>query len=55
MSIITAMLVCGMIVQGSTKGPHFGSFAIGEPQEEDLKAARDLGARTAELAQALFG
>jgi len=55
MSIITAMLVSGMIVQGTTKGPHFGPFAVGDPQEENLQAARDLGMRVAELAQALFG
>src|SRR5690606_22942399 len=29
MSIITAMLVSGMVVQGTTKGPHFGPFAVG--------------------------
>ena len=55
MSIITAMLVSGMIVQGTTRGPHFGPFAVGEPRESDLQAARDLGVRVAELAQALFG
>jgi NAD(P)H dehydrogenase (quinone) len=55
MSIITAMLVSGMIVQGTTKGPHFGPFAVGAPQEKELQAARDLGVRVAELAQALFG
>ena len=55
MSIITAMLVSGMIVQGTTRGPHFGPFAVGEPRETDLQAARALGVRIAELAQALFG
>lgn len=55
MSIITAMLVCGMIVQGTTTGPHFGPFAIGDPQEKDLQEARNLGVRVAELAQTLFG
>ena len=55
MSIITAMLVSGMIVQGTTKGPHFGPFAVGDPQEENLQAARDLGVRVAELALTLFG
>ena len=55
MSIITAMLVSGMIVPGTTKGPHFGPFAVGDPQEIDLQAARALGVRVAELAQALAG
>jgi NAD(P)H dehydrogenase (quinone) len=54
MSIITAMLVSGMVVQGTTKGPHFGPFAIGEPGDKDLKTARDLGLRVAELTRKLF-
>ena len=55
MSIITAMLVSGMIVQGTTKGPHFGPFSVGNPGERDLQSARDLGVRVAKLAKALFG
>ena len=55
MSIITAMLVSGMVVQGTTKGPHFGPFAIGEPRESDLQAARAMGVRVAELAHTIFG
>ena len=54
MSIITAMLVSGMVVQGTTKGPHFGPFAIEEPGEKDLQTARDLGVRVAELTSKLF-
>ena len=50
MSIITAMLVSGMVVQGTTKGPHFGPLAVGKPGEEDLAKARDLGIRVAALA-----
>ncbi len=53
MSIITAMLVSGMIVQGTTKGPHFGPFAVGEPNEKDLARAHDLGVRVTELTQKL--
>jgi NAD(P)H dehydrogenase (quinone) len=48
------MLVSGMIVQGTTKGPHFGPFAVGKPNERDLQRARDLGVRVAELTKALF-
>ena len=55
MSIITAMLVSGMVVQGTTKGPHFGPFAVGKPGEEDLAKARDLGVRVADLTLKLAG
>jgi NAD(P)H dehydrogenase (quinone) len=54
MSIITAMLVSGMVVQGTTKGPHFGPFAIEEPGEKDLQRARELGVRVAGLVNRLF-
>jgi NAD(P)H dehydrogenase (quinone) len=54
MSIITAMLVSGMIVQGTTRGPHFGPFSVGKPNGKDLQAARDMGKRVAELAKTLF-
>ncbi|MCJ7550600.1 MAG: NAD(P)H-dependent oxidoreductase [Anaerolineae bacterium] len=55
MSIITAMLVSGMVVQGTTKGPHFGPFAVGKPGEEGLAKARDLGIRVADLTLRLAG
>jgi len=55
MSIITAMLVSGMVVQGTTKGPHFGPFAVGKPREEDLAKATDLGIRVADLTLKLAG
>ena len=55
MSILTAMLVSGMIVTGTTKGPHFGPFAVGKPGEGDLAEARVLGVRVAELTKKLFG
>lgn len=54
MSIITALLVSGMVVPGTTKGPHFGPFAVGKPEEKDLRRARELGARVAELTLRLF-
>jgi len=55
MSIVTAMLVSGMVVQGTTKGPHFGPFAVGEPGGADLAKARDLGIRVANLTLKLAG
>ncbi|MGC9523601.1 MAG: flavodoxin family protein [Anaerolineae bacterium] len=55
MSIITAMLVSGMVVQGTTMGPHFGPFAVGRPGESDLEKGRALGVRVAELTKTLFG
>ena len=54
MSIITAMLVAGMVVQGTTRGPHFGPFAVGAPREADLERAKAYGKKIALLTQKLF-
>ncbi len=54
MSIITAMLVSGMVVQGTTQGPHFGPFAVGMPDDKDLEKARALGVRVATLTRKLW-
>lgn len=57
LSIITAMLVAGMIVRGHAKGPTptLGPFAIGQPAENDLAQARNLGVRMARLTVKLWG
>ena len=47
------MMVSGMIIQGTTTGPHFGPFAIGQPNEKNLAQAENLGIRVAKLAQKL--
>jgi NAD(P)H dehydrogenase (quinone) len=53
-SIITAMLVAGMVVQGTTQGPHFGPFAVGMPQPHQVQQAHDMGVRIAQLTKKLF-
>ena len=50
LSIIKAMLIHGMIIQGSAEEYHYGVVAIGEPDENALEACRELGRRVAELA-----
>jgi len=54
LSILTGMMVAGMVVAGTTRGPHFGPFAVGKPSESDLRKARDMGARIASLTLKLF-
>ena len=54
MSIITAMLVAGMVVKGTTRGPHFGPFAVGEPQKADLEKAQAYGEMITTLTRKLF-
>jgi len=49
LSILEAMLVHGMIVQGNPRGKHYGVAVVGAPSEKELKLCRELGKRTAEL------
>jgi NAD(P)H dehydrogenase (quinone) len=53
LSILQAMLIHGMIVQGTASGAHFGAVAIGKPNERACTDAVDLGRRVAELAAKL--
>jgi len=49
LSIIHAMLIHGMIVQGNAEMQHYGVVAQGAPKPRDLKACEELGARVAQL------
>jgi len=50
LSIIQAMLVHGMIVQGRAGDKHYGAAAVESPKVRDIESCRDLGKRVAELA-----
>ena len=53
LSIIQAMLVHGMIVQGTSTNKHYGVAAVGSPDERDLEDCQELGERVATLAKKL--
>jgi len=53
LSIIQAMLIHGMIIQGRSDDKHYGATAVGKPNEEELEVCRELGRRTAELTKKL--
>jgi len=55
LDILKAMLVHGMIVQGTAKGDHYGPVAIGEPDERSKSGCAELGRRAGELAVRLHG
>ena len=50
LSILHAMLVHGMIVQGRPDDKHYGVACVGKPDEEAMKLCRELGKRAATLA-----
>jgi len=48
-SILEAMLIHGMIVQGRPDDKHYGAAALESPKDEEVKFCRELGERTASL------
>ncbi len=55
LSILHALLIHGMIVQGSASGDHYGPVSINGPDDRVKKQCQALGRRVAELTIKLFG
>lgn len=57
LSILEAMLVHGMIVQGNARGAmqHYGAAAKGAPDDKGQQSCKHLGTRVANLALKLHG
>jgi len=53
LDILNAMLIHGMIIQGDSKGDHYGPVAIGSPDERSSEECLRLGARVAKLVKQL--
>jgi len=53
LSILEALLIHGMVVQGTSRGDHYGPVSIGAPDERVKKQCAALGKRVAELAAKL--
>src|SRR3989338_7950352 len=53
LSILEAMLIHGMIVQGEPKGDHYGPVGINEPDERAFKGCKRLGQTVAGLVKRL--
>jgi len=48
-SILKAMLIHGMIIQGDPSGKHYGMATVEAPKEKDEKSCKRFARRTAEL------
>jgi len=48
-SILQAMLIHGMVIQGRAHSKHYGAAAVGTPKSAELKLCNELGKRTASL------
>lgn len=55
LSILQAMLIHGMIVQGRADHRHYGAVAVGSPSGRDIEDCKQLGKKVATLAVKLEG
>jgi len=55
MDILQAMLIHGMVLQGTHVGGHYGPVALGAPDQRALDECRALGRRMARLMQVVDG
>jgi len=53
LSILQAMLVHGMIIQGRANDKHYGAAAVEKPNKNELESCKTLGKRVANLTQKL--
>jgi len=53
LTILKALLIHGMIIQGEAEGGHYGPAAIGAPDEKCSKECKKLGQRVAQLVKRL--
>ncbi|MCK4434950.1 NAD(P)H-dependent oxidoreductase [Candidatus Bathyarchaeota archaeon] len=49
MDILKSLLIHGMIVQGSSKGDHYGPVSIGKPDQRSRRLCIEYGQRIAKL------
>ncbi|MBS7615527.1 NAD(P)H-dependent oxidoreductase [Candidatus Bathyarchaeota archaeon] len=55
LSILQALLIHGMIVQGTPYAQHYGLAMVGAPKEKDEKICREFGERIAKLTTKIAG
>lgn len=53
LSIIQAMLIHGMVIQGRAQGGHYGAAAVGEPKGREEEKCSELGRMVAKLVSKL--
>jgi NAD(P)H dehydrogenase (quinone) len=49
MDILKSLLIHGMIIQGSSKGDHYGPVSIGKPEDRSKQLCKNYGERIARL------
>jgi len=54
-AMIEALLIHGMVVQGTSGRNHYGAASVGAPEDADIETCRKLGQRVANLVEKLHG
>ena len=54
-SILEALLIHGMVIQGDIQGHHYGVTSLGKPDEQDLHRCQRFGHRVAQLIKKVRG
>ena len=53
LAILQALLIHGMIIEGTTEGGHYGPVALGPPDQRSSEECKQLGRRVSRLAKKL--
>ena len=53
LSMLEALLIHGMIIQGRNDDKHYGPTAVESPNKKEIESCKELGARVSRLAAAL--
>ncbi len=53
LSMLQALLIHGMVIQGTSSGDHYGPVSVKAPDDTTLERCKALGGRVARLAKAL--
>jgi len=54
-AMIEALLIHGMVVQGTSGRNHYGAASVGAPEDADIETCRKLGQKVANLVEKLHG
>lgn len=54
-SILEALLIHGMVIQGDPRGHHYGVTSLGKPVEQDVQRCKRFGQRFARLVKRVAG
>jgi len=54
LSVLQALLIHGMVIEGTTGGGHYGPVALGSPDQKSAEECKQLGLRVARLVKKLY-